>query len=116
MEVLISIPKDLEKYIEYLPEKALPNILSDIIKESIISKIEEAQNVTKKNSYDLDLGALANMLQQNTLLPVVKQEEVELSISREIEEVPKVVEEVRVETVDLGDDDDDLSDFLDMMK
>lgn len=115
MEVLISIPKDLEKYVEYLPEKALPSILSDIIKESILSKVEEAQN--PKVEAGIDLSAVLNLLQQSTPLPVIKQEEIEMSISREIEEVPKVSEVIKVENVIIDDEDlDDLSDFIDMMK
>lgn len=117
MEVLVKIPKDLERYIEYIPKEALPGILTSLVKESILNKVNDG---VKPPQPVVGMEALLSLLQQNNMqLPVMKQVGVQPESVVEEERVelsPVHMESSQMELLQLSDDDDDMDDFMDMLK
>lgn len=118
MEVLVKIPDDLNKYIEYVPEQELPEMMVNALKCYIKAKTSNEN----KSTNTPDLSELINLLQKQAVVPqtsigaqpyisVEKKDSAEFVEEKEVS-VPK---EVQFTTEDLVDSELD-EDLLDMMK
>lgn len=122
MEVCITIPEDLIKYIEFIPAETLPCVLIDLIREGICKP--KAKEAVVSN---MDITALFSLLQQglsveqcNVTKPgslVSKDNEQEDILKvKKTSETEFVQTKVDIVSVDDNFDDDDLDDFMAFMK
>lgn len=123
MEVCLTIPEDLIKYIEYIPAETLPSVLIDLIRDGICkSKAKEAV------VSNVDITALFSLLQQGLSVEpcnVTKPDSL-VSKDNEQEDILKVKKtsetefiQPKVDIVSVSDDfgdDDNLDDFEAFMK
>ena len=114
MEVKVTIPGDLEKYLEFIPKEELPDIFVDIIRENIKSRHDK-----KRNSKLPEIEEIINLLKnQAVIAPVASVSSI--VVGRGEEQEPDTLTESRQNTVDVIDfsdmDDNDLGDFMDLMK
>lgn len=115
MEVKLSIPDDLVEYIKYIPEDILPEIFTDIIRNDILSRLDKK---SKSNTTGLD--EVINLLQSQAFVPNVSKGSVTISqVTEEPKEIEKVepgIHEIIDFTAGADDEDDDLDDFLSLVK
>ena len=124
MEVLLTIPDDLTKYIEYIPKEALPEVIIDILREEILGRLKEK---TSQVFMSFDIEAFAQLLQtkqkQDTITEEVQSAQnitVQASVSDEsdrlIEEKVTQIKYEEVKPIEFSNDNNDLGDLLDLLK
>jgi len=113
MVVTVRIPAHLKKYVEYIPEEDLERVLIGALEAKISAK--EPQKLTENQ---VDLSALVSLLskgQTQILNNEVKEEKPKQEESAEKEIIKSFKNTVTV--VDTSyDEDEDLDDFMDLMK
>ncbi len=124
MEVLLTIPDDLTKYIEYIPKEALPEVIIDILREEILGRLKEK---TSQVFMPFDIEAFAQLLQtkqkQDTITEEVQSAQnitIQASVSDEsdrlIEEKVTQIKYEEVKPIEFSNDNNDLGDLLDLLK
>lgn len=108
MKVLLDLPEDVHKLVEYIPGEILPSILLDIIRKDIKSRSAYVADdaVVNKNSEDISrlMAALQSLVEKGSDMHI-KQETV----------APKQESKPPIKIIsDVGTDIDD--DFMDMLK
>ena len=97
MEVLLTIPDDLTKYIEYIPKEALPEVIIDILREEILGRLKEKTS--------------------QVFMPFdIVQASVSDESDRLIEEKVTQIKYEEVKPIEFSNDNNDLGDLLDLLK
>lgn len=109
MKVLLDLPDDVWKLVEYIPGEILPSILLDIIRKDIKSRSAYVADdaVVSKNSEDISrlMAALQSLVSNGTTV----SEKHESVVKHESVAPIKVISNVGSD-IDLDDD------FMDMLK
>lgn len=122
MEVFLSIPDDLVKYIEYIPKEALPEVIVSIMRKDILERLEEKQLQTVSS---IDMTMLMQLLQriQDTGMQTVQSTQIVANQENTLKEDNKIMEEKIIKTkyeevksMEILEDDEDLGDLLDLLK
>lgn len=122
MEVFLSIPDDLVKYIEYIPKEALPEVIVSIMRKDILGRLEEKQLQTVSS---IDMTMLMQLLQriQDTGMQTVQSTQIVANQENTLKEDNKIMEEKIIKTkyeevksMEILEDDEDLGDLLDLLK
>lgn len=122
MEVFLSIPDDLVKYIEYIPKEALPEVIVSIMRKDILGRLEEKQLQTVSS---IDTTMLMQLLQriQDTGMQTVQSTQIVANQENTLKEDNKIMEEKIIKTkyeevksMEILEDDEDLGDLLDLLK
>lgn len=119
MTVIVDIPEELDRYLEFIPQEELPNVLLSALKEKIDSEVRKP-SLTMEQFNLQDLVSLLNIAQSTgsvtTAEPVlVKEEEpVDETLNKIINFTP--VQQTVQEIDDSDEDLDDIADFMDLMK
>lgn len=104
MEVLISLPRDVEEYVEFIPQSMLPSVLLNLIRKGLESE----------TSNPVSLALILQEIQKlsSGSVPVVRKEERSV-LSQETTKIERCFEPV----VNVSSDDaDDFGDLLDLLK
>lgn len=122
MEVFLSIPDDLVKYIEYIPKEALPEVIVSIMRKDILGRLEEKQLQTVSS---IDMTTLMQLLQriQDTVMQTVQSTQIVANQENTLKEDNKIMEEKIIKTkyeevkpMEILEEDEDLGDLLDLLK
>lgn len=122
MEVFLSIPDDLVKYIEYIPKEALPEVIVSIMRKDILGRLEEKQLQTVSS---IDMTTLMQLLQriQDTVMQTVQSTQIVANQENTLKEGNKIMEEKIIKTkyeevkpMEILEEDEDLGDLLDLLK
>lgn len=117
MEVLLSIPDDLVKYIEYIPDDVLPELLIDMVKRDILGRHDCNSRDEPSIKSQQDLSKIFELLQQaqdssrfNTVQQT-QQNSVNEFIETEIEEQETVIlSQLNIQ------DTEEMGDLMDLLK
>lgn len=112
MKITLDLSEDVWRLIEYLPEDMLPAILSDIIKEAILSKSSVAADDSSRVQSSKEINSLIEQIQTLVATGVTVPTIEEVPAKKKKSEKVKAKVEV-VASSDVGDIDPD---FLAMMK
>lgn len=121
MEVFLSIPDDLVKYIEYIPKEALPEVIVSIMRKDILGRLEEKQLQTVSS---IDMTTLMQLLQriQDTVMQNVQSTQIVANQENTLKEDNNMEEKIiktkyeEVKSMEILEDDEDLGDLLDLLK
>ena len=113
MMVNITVPNDLEEYLEYIPETQLENVFLEALRYKISNSCGTVFN------YEDETERLASLISEKLI------NNSDFRITTGVMEssssvIPTINEDIRkpvVTTIEVDlDDDDDLGDFMDLMK
>jgi len=112
MEVRFVVPEDIVRKVEYIPEKVLPDVLTEVFRagfESIIEKqtVRKKQDIFPTETLEFLLAAVASLPQPvkpESGMSAKKDEPVDMTV-----DIGRVMPE-------LEEDDEDLGDLLGMLK
>ncbi|WP_289751772.1 hypothetical protein [Bacteroides acidifaciens] len=112
MEVLIKLSDKTLRYIQYIPQEMVSDILSDILAEAIENKSYQvastAEQTISMNAIEEVVSLLKQVTENGVRPQVVENKETKVDKPKK---TPKKV--IALDTsVDLGDMDDDLLDML----
>ena len=115
MEVTISIPKYLERYLEYIPSESLPIVISDLVSQSIRAKciINKTAGVSSYDSIEDILNKIKCSGTQDTVGAAVQSVD-SSAVQDEIESKDEVMS-IR-DRLNAISDDDDLDDIMGLLK
>ena len=122
MQVLLNIPEDLARHMEFIPESMLSKVIIDAIWDKILYKHKE-----DKQNPDMAciLEKLEGMLSQGFVMPIAEHKgsvstaEPQATAENIVQfESPEVNKEIKVSKVKAFDDNDEdgLDDFMDLMR
>ena len=118
MTVTVNIPVYLMRYIEFIPQQDLPDVLLNALKTCIYNEFPEKENI---NQFSIDelvsLLSKAGLVQQAEPV-LVKEEKVEEQVDSKIVSFSSTKQEdvVISKVLEDLDDEDDIADFMDLMK
>lgn len=111
MKVVLDLPSDVWRLVEYIPEESLPSILLDIIRKDIESRSACVADESVRNRNANDISRLIDMVQSLTSSGVPMQTKSENVTKVKTEQKPAIQVVANI-TQDLDLDDD----LLEMMK
>ncbi len=121
MEVVIQLPEDLVKYVEFIPVESLPNVLLEVIRDGMALKDCGAGKETTGINTETMISMLSELLADSKIVRVAagsepdSKKEVAVSHSKEETEPCTDVQSVFVDA-SADSNGDDLDDFMDLMK
>lgn len=114
MVVNITVPDDLEEYLEYVPEAQLQNVFLEALRYKLSNSCGAVFNYRCETEQLASLISEKLLTQGNFQVAAPVQETVSITTEPVVEPKQKVTV---VNTVELDfDEDDDLSDFMDLIK
>lgn len=119
MRVTVDIPNFLQRYLEYIPKEDLPDILVAALKSKIFGEIKQVEQDKR-----VGLEALMSLIEEGKLMPANSNKSIHVveTAATKTEEniavsIPEEVRQLKVKTVEAASgQDDDLDDFMDLMK
>lgn len=111
MEVLVNIPTDMEDYFQYIPKVMLPEVCACLIRDGIRSRTEI------KKETNVDMSMLAQLLCNAGITVGAVPTAIAPTVAEDTYQVPALPEvDTTVEEVSNDIDDEDIDDFMDMLK
>lgn len=113
MEVLFCIPEDLYSRFEYIPPEALPCVLESLLRKGL----EVIDSPANDRLHDNFQKQFSNSDLETILSAIKSLQVVSLNTTDNVEKIKPVIEIENTEIhISKEDDDDELGEFLDMMK
>lgn len=113
MIIRLEIPQDLQRYFEFIPEEDLPQVCISALRDKVFS-----EERSKSSSSEINIEELVSLLSKTNTSSVEKK--LEETVYSSGESSPKNIQKservvTKVEPI-VFDDDDDLDDFMGLMK
>lgn len=106
-EVLLVIPENLERYVEYIPDNLLPEVLLNLIHKNANSVVEDSTVSTTL----FDINMLSGLL-KNPNVPGIG----DMQDFTQIVEKPKETVHIQLKDEITDDVESDMGDLLDLLK
>ena len=120
MEIMLRIPDELYRYIEFIPKSELPEIFIDLIRKGIESGVSDGNKVDIVKDSSLELQSILSAIKQLGETSFIQnRQEAPDRVQNITEFVEKKSADFHISKVmvdNIEDDESDFDDFMDLMK